>query len=211
MRSHETGPAVSGLLPEDGGGMLLPSASSPLGVSVTAEAVSSTNAGAGKDTTAAVAVSAALQPLSLHEQLRNETTKSLSNHGTNSNRDSSVGKRRGHPAVGSKRDAPPPSSLSSASAANPVSPEQYLRLLSRHRLVDELGRLDVAWSARRAESHAAHLAERLAIDMQVKMLEEAEWQHQIKLAKRDKERAARRESNRKSMLRSELAATAATR
>jgi len=101
--------------------------------------------------------------------------------------------------------------LSSASAANPVSPEQYLRLLSRHRLVDELGRLDVAWSARRAESHAVHLAERLAIDMQVKMLEEAEWQHQIKLAKRDKERAARRESNRKSMLRSELIATAATR
>jgi hypothetical protein len=198
---------VGGLLPEDGGGMLLPSSSSPLGLSTTAD-VGSTEAVAIKDTTAAVAMSAAQQPLSLHEQLRNDTTKSLSNN-TNP---PLVGKRRGQPvAPNSKRAAPPPSSLSSASAANPVSPEQYLRLLSRHRLVDELGRLDVAWSARRAESHAVHLAERLAIDMQVKMLEEAEWQHQIKLAKRDKERAARRESNRKSMLRSELAATAATR
>jgi len=98
MRSHEAGPAVSGLLPEDGGGMLLPSASPLLGVSPTAEAIGSTSAVATKDMTAAVAASAALQPLSLHEQLRNETTKSMSNHRPD-NRDSTAGKRRGHPAA----------------------------------------------------------------------------------------------------------------
>jgi len=65
------------------------------------------------------------------------------------------------------------------------SQDAYLSQLGRHRLVTELGRLDSEFLRQIESRHREHLDERLAMDLQVKLLEEAELQHKIKLEQKE--------------------------
>lgn len=91
-----------------------------------------------------------------------------------------------------------PSSLSQAVSGS-ASHSQYLSQLTQHRFSD-LGAFDGAMLASIESRHVEAREERLGMDMQIKLLEEEELQHQIKLAEQDKERSRAIEERRQNIL-----------